>query len=260
MKKCSILFLTILLITSLSFSRDRNSWNNISIRSSSPENKPGWKKFSIRLGYNVGFATQSASISWTKELYYEQALFGIDYRAKKGNSFNAALGYRFSRSFGVMVGVDIAARNLNANYDASIPHPLYFNSPREAQNSASYKITENAAYLDLVLTVPIGKFGLDFFAGPAYILSSAELISAVQYSQSYPYTSVTISAQNQKFSKNVFGANAGVSLIFNFTPSVGVFIAGQYFSGNVRFKPSEVPGLKLTLGGLKAGGGIKIVF
>ena len=224
------------------------------------EKKSERKKFSIRLGYNAGFSAQNESVSWSKEIYYENALFGINYGAKKGNSFNFGLGYKFSHSVGIELGVDIASRNLNANYYASIPHPLYFNSPREAQNSASYKITENAAYLDLVLTVPLGKFGLDFFAGPAYIFSSAELISAVQYSQSYPYTSVTISAQNQKFSKNVFGANAGVSLIFNFSQSVGVFIAGQYFSGNVRFKPSEVPELKLTLGGLKAGGGLKISF
>jgi hypothetical protein len=224
------------------------------------EKKSGMKKLSIRLGYNAGFSTQSESVSWSKEIYYEDALFGINYGTKKGNSFNAGLGYKFSHSIGVELGVDIASRNLNANYDASIPHPLYFDSPREIQNTASYKITENAAFLNLVMTVPFSRFGLDIFAGPAYFFASAELIGAIQYSQSYPYSSVTISAKSQKFNKNVFGFNAGANLIFNFSQSMGIFLNGQYFTASADLKPAEVPGFKLSMGGLKAGGGIKISF
>ena len=224
------------------------------------EKKRERKKLSLRLGYNAGFSSQSESVSWSEKIYYEDALFGIDYGTKKGNSFNAGLGYKFAHSVGIEFGIDVASRNLNANYDASIPHPLLFDSPREAQNAASYKITENAAYLNLVLTVSFSRFGLDLFAGPAYIFSSAELIGGVQYSQTYPYMSITISAQNQKISKNVFGFDVGASLIFYFNESIGIFFTSQYFSGNADFKPSEAPGLKLSLGGLKAGGGIKIVF
>jgi len=224
------------------------------------EKKSGRKKFSIRLGYNAGFSTQNESVSWSKEIYYENALFGINYGAKKGNSFNFGLGYKFSHSVGVELGVDIASRNLNANYDASIPHPLYFDSPRETQNMASYKITENAAFLNFVVNFPFSRFGLDLFAGPTYFFASAELIGAIQYSQSYPYSSITISAQSQKFNKNVFGFNAGASLIFNFSQSMGIFLNGQYFTASADLKPAEIPGLKLSLGGLKAGGGIKISF
>jgi hypothetical protein len=226
----------------------------------STEKKPGRKSFSIRLGYNAGFATQNASISWSREIYYEDAVFGVSYSAKKGNSFCAALGYKFARSLGIEIGVDVASRNLNANYDASIPHPLRFNSPREAQSGATYKIMENAAFINLVLTVPSDRFGLDIFAGPAYFFSSAELVRGIDYSQSYPYSSITISAQNQKLSKNVFGFNGGASVTVTFTPNFGVFLSGQYFSGSADFRPSEVPGLKLSLGGLKAGGGIKLSF
>lgn len=224
------------------------------------EEKAGRKKITIRLGYNAGFATQSNSVSWQREIYYENAAFGVDYNVKKGNSFNCGLGYKFSRSVGVEIGVDIASRNLNASYDASIPHPLYFNSPREAVGSAGYKVSENAAYINLVLTIPISRLGLDFFVGPAYFFTSAELIGGLQYSQSYPYSSVTLNAQNQKISKNVIGFNGGASLTFYFTQSMALFIVGQYFSGTADFQPSETPGLKLSLGGLKAGGGIKVSF
>ena len=224
------------------------------------EEKAGRKKITIRLGYNAGFATQSNSVSWQREVYYENAAFGVDYNVRKGNSFNCGLGYKFSRSVGVEIGVDIASRNLNASYDASIPHPLYFNSPREAVGAAGYKVSENAAYVNLVLTIPISRLGFDLFAGPAYFFTSAELIGGLQYSQSYPYSSVILKAQNQKISKNVMGFNAGASLTFYFMQNMGVFIAGQYLSGSAEFRPSEAPGLKLSLGGLKAGGGIKISF
>jgi hypothetical protein len=224
------------------------------------EKKPGWKKFTIRLGYNAGFTTQSNSVSWQREIYYENAQFGVDYNLRKGNSFNGGLGFKFSRSMGLEVGFDSGSRNLNASYDASIPHPLYFNSPREGVGTAGYKVTENAAYLNLVLTIPVSRLGLDLSVGPAYFFTSAQLIGSLQYSQSYPYSSVTLTAQNQKISKNVIGFNAGASLTFYFAQSMGVFISGQYLSGSAEFKPSEAPGLKLSLGGLKAGGGIKISF
>ena len=226
----------------------------------SSEKKPREKVFSIRVGFNAGFATQKASVSWSREIYYEDALFGVSYSAQKGNSFYAALGYKFARSMGLEIGVDIASRNLNASCDASIPHPLRFNSAREAQNGATYKIAENAAFINLVFAVPSERFGLDIFAGPAYFFSSAELVRDIDYSQSYPYSSVTITAQNQKLSKNVLGFNGGATVTVTLTPNVGVFLSGQYFSGSADFRPTEVPGLKLSLGGLKAGGGIKLLF
>jgi len=224
------------------------------------EEKPGRKKFFIRLGYNAGFSTQNNSVSWQQDIYYENANYGVDYGLGKGNSFSGGLGYKFSRSVGLEVGFDIGSRTLDASYDGSIPHPLYFNSPREGEGTAGYKVTENAAYLNLVLTIPFSRLGLDLFVGPAYYFSSAELIGGLGYSQSYPYSSVSLTAQNQKISKNVIGFNAGAGLTYYFAQSVGVFLSGQYLSASAEFQPSEAPGLKLSLGGLKAGGGIKFNF
>jgi hypothetical protein len=224
------------------------------------EEKPRKRAFSIHFGYNAGFASQNSSVSWSGQLYHEDSGYGINYSAKKGNSFNAGIGYKFAQSVGVEVGADITSRALNANYNASIPHPLYFNSPRNAEGTASFNISENAVYLRIVLSIPFSRFSIDLFGGPAYFSSSAEVIGTIQYSQSYPYSSVNISAQNQKISKSAFGFNGGASLLFYFSRGFGIFLGGQYYSASAVFNPSDVPGLKLSLGGLKAGGGIKIFF
>jgi hypothetical protein len=248
MKRPALFFLIALLVTSSAFSYNGE--------------KAGarYRRFSIHLGYNKGFATQNESVSWSREIYYENATYGVAYQAKEGNSFSVSLGYKFSRSVGVELGGDFVSRDLGSSYNASIPHPLLFGAARAAEGKASSQVGENSFFLNLVLSVPFSQFGMDIYAGPAYFNASADVINGIQYSQSYPYSSITITAQNEKISKKVMGFNAGLRLMFNFSQNVGIFASGTYFSGTAEFKPGDVPGLKLTLGGFKAGGGLVVSF
>jgi len=219
------------------------------------------KKIFIKFHYTMGFSEDTKSVSWSEEIYFEDASYGINNDFKKGNSFNASMGYKFASSIGIELGIDLCSRNILSDYSASIPHPLLFNSPRDADNEATYKLTENAVYLNLVYSIPISKFSLDVFGGPAYFLSKIELIKEIQFSDSYPYEQISISASTEELKKNSFGFNAGASFNYNIAKGLDIFVNAQYFSSSVDFEPtSDIPGLKLTLGGFKAGVGLKILF
>jgi len=219
------------------------------------------KKIFIKFHYTMGFSEDTKSVSWSEEIYFEDASYGINNDFKKGNSFNASMGYKFASSIGIELGIDLCSRNILSDYSASIPHPLLFNSLRDADNEGTYKLTENAVYLNLVYSIPISKFSLDVFGGPAYFLSKIELIKEIQFSDSYPYEQISISASTEEVKKNSFGFNAGASFNYNIAKGLDIFVNAQYFSSSVDFEPtSDIPELKLTLGGFRAGAGFKILF
>ena len=218
-------------------------------------------KIFIKFHYTMGFSENTKSVSWAEEIYFEDASYGINNDFKKGNSFNVSLGYKFSSSIGIELGIDLSSRNILSDYNTSIPHPLLFNSPRDAEKEGSSKLTENAVYLNFVYSIPISKFSLDVFGGPAYFLSKIELIKEIQFSDSYPYEQISISASTEEVKKNSFGFNAGASFNYNIAKGLDIFVNAQYFSSSVDFEPtSDIPGLKLTLGGFRAGAGFKILF
>lgn len=215
----------------------------------------------IKLNYYAGFSEQTKSATWEENLYYENAAYAINYRLKKGSSFDLALGYKFSKTLGMEMGVDISSRSIGADYNASIPHPILINSPRTAQGSAGYKLTENAAFVNLLLRFPFGKFSFEVFGGPAYFLANCEVIKEIQINDPYPHNAITLGAVSKKIKKNVFGFNAGASLNFHLSKNFGLFVSSKYFSAKADFKPSSnIPGINVSLGGFKAGGGLEIIF
>lgn len=219
------------------------------------------KRFFIKIGYNAGFSEETKSVSWSREIYFENASYDISNKFGKGNSVDFGFGYKFSNSIGVELGADLSSRDKNTNYSANIPHPLLFNTLRDAQNTGSYKLTENVIYLNFLLSIPFSKFSLDLFGGPAYFFASAEFINEIQYTDSYPYETININATSKKIEKNVFGFNGGTSFNFYFAKNFGIFINAQYFSASADFNPGgDIPGWKVSLGGFKAGGGLKIQF
>ena len=226
-----------------------------------PDSPPKPKKIFLKFSYNAGFSEDSTPTSWSQEIYYENASYNITNNFAKGNAFIAGLGYKFSSTIGLELGVHMSSRNINSDFNVSIPHPLLFSSPRTAENTGSYKLTENAAYLNFIFSISFNQLSLDLFGGPAYFFTNAQLINQITFSDTYPYQTINISAATETIKKNVFGFNAGASLNFYFANSFGIFLNAQYFSGSADFDlSSDIPGLKVSLGGLKAGGGLRILF
>jgi hypothetical protein len=264
MEKVGVLLVSALFISSVSFSSETKELGfqeKPAIQTTAPR-IPRSPKISLRFAYGAGPSKVNESISWTQVVYQENAVYSVNYDVGKGHSFSAGLGYKFSGHLGIELGFDSASRELIAGNRASIPHPLYFSSPREAANTERRKMQESALSLDLIYNIPFGKFGLDLFAGPTYFSTSAELTSAMAFTESaYPYDSVSISPQTEKLRKSVIGLNAGSSMNLYLGKNFAVFITARYLWAKADFQPSSgIPQLNLALGGLRLGGGLKLVF
>jgi len=219
------------------------------------------KKIYIRANYSMGFAEETIDLPWSQDIYYETASAGINYSLQKGSPINLAVGYMFTDSLGVELGADISSRNLDGNYSASIPHPLLFETYRYGEGTGSYKVSENSVFLNFVYSLRFNKFGLDLFAGPAYILSTANIITEMNYSESYPYDSISLSVNSTEVSKEVFGFNGGANVLFYFGNSFAVYVSGHYIGGKADFETgTDIPGPQFNLGGFKAGAGLKFFF
>lgn len=219
------------------------------------------KKAYIQVSYSMGFLEEITSSSWSGDIYHETANTGVDYNIQKGNSISAAFGYRFYKFLAIELGADITSRNVGGDYSATIPHPLLFKSNRQAEGVGSYTLSENSIVLNLVSSIRSSTFGLEIFAGPAYILSKANIVSKINFSDSYPYDSISLNLNTADISKNIFGFNAGAHILFYFGENLAIYLDAHYISGKAVFETgTEVSSPQMTLGGFKSGAGLRILF
>ncbi len=212
-------------------------------------------------GFNAGFQEEEITNTWTEEIYYETATSSIGYGVKKGFPISASIGYMITPAVGLELGVDIASRDMDGTYSSSIPHPLLFESPRSAEGTGAYSLSENTATLSAVYAVRFGRIGVDVFAGGAYIMAKAKVISSISFSESYPYDSVSLSSSISEISKNIFGFVGGARFLFYISKGFALFGGASYLNGKAEFSPDTgIPGPEITLGGFRAGGGLKVLF
>lgn len=228
-----------------------------------PAGKRASKKFFLSAGYQMGFASESQSLGYNLLIYQETADFGLDYNLKKGNTIAAALGLFLGQAWGVKVGGGMTSRDFEETTSVSIPHPLWMNSPRMGTiTGAGLNISEIDLYLNLFYLLRFGPLALELCGGPCYVLSTATIVSNITFAETgYPYITNTISQSQTEFKANAFGFNAGVSLGYDFGSSFGIFLDARYVMAKTTYQPGgDIPDLTATLGGFRAGGGLKVMF
>ena len=67
-------------------------------------------------------------------------------------------------------------------------------------------------------------------------------------------------AQTQTVRENVLGYNAGVDMTWRFSQNVGVGLLLRYSNGKKAFTPTGAQPVEVTVGGLHAGGGLRVLF
>lgn len=228
-----------------------------------PGGESASKKFFLSAGYQMGFASESQSLGYNLSIYQETADFGLDYNLKKGNTIDAALGLFLGKAWGVKFGGGLTSRDFEETTSVSIPHPLWMNSPRKGTiTGAGLNISEIDLYLNLFYLLRFGALALELYGGPCYVLSTATIVSNITFAETgYPYMTNTISQAQTKFKTNAFGFNAGVSLGYDFGSSFGLFLDARYVMAKATYQPGgDIPDLTATLGGFRAGAGLKAMF
>jgi len=194
--------------------------------------------------------------------YNEDATLTVQHQAKTGLGGSLGFEYDFSEHFGAIVTLGLVSRSAAATYDAALPHPLYFDQKRLVTGEVSgTSYRETTGELDVAYLGKAGRLSYSAFAGPSFFSTSADLVNSVQYSQSYPYDTVTVNTvPTSSRSKTGIGVNLGASVDY----SLGGILS---LGGKVRYSRAKItlesgPGdeVEVDAGGLQVSLGLRLRF
>jgi hypothetical protein len=193
----------------------------------------------------------------TFDLNAETARFTSDYAVEPSVGVDAGAIVQFWKGLGAGVAFTRHSDSRDIAVDASLPHPLKFNSPRTVTGTVAGEHEETAIHLQIAYVVPAGpKLSVVAFGGPSFFTVKQSVVTAVQFRDEYPYdeasfTGATVAAEEEKKT----GFNVGVDVGWFFTPNVGVGGIVRFSSVTVPFSLGDV-----DAGGALVGGGLRLRF
>jgi opacity protein-like surface antigen len=220
---------------------------------STPSSSPssGSKAFvAVHFGGQAGSSSLRDVFTFTQ--YDETATVTTDQDYGGGVLFNIEGGYKFGARWAAGVAFTRTGGNADSRVTASIPHPQVFDSPRTATfDTADTNHSERAAHFFVAYLFPVNDaFEMRVFAGPSVINVHHDLVSAVTFTETAPFTNVTITGTtNQEESKTVGAFHVGLGGTYAVTDRVGV-------DGFFRFarRTVDLPGVSSGSTEIKAGG------
>ena len=176
-------------------------------------------------------------------LFSEQAIYKARYPKPSrttGFPVDIAGGYMFTKMFGLGVSYSRLVREDPAGLEATIPHPVFLNSPGTGTGETGIlKRTESATTVFASLS-PVRNARAEWriFGGPAFFNYNADMVSDIAYTQTAnpatPHNSVAITGYStQKATGFGIGAMLGTDVAYFFTDMFGV-------TGGVRFQGAIV--------------------
>lgn len=163
------------------------------------------------------------------------------------------------------LGVNAAFSSLSdtgaAAISAEIPHPFYFNQLRPISGEATVVHDERAFHIDAAYVIPSETILLVLFGGPSFFSVKKDFVTDVAVNETYPYDTATFaSATVTQLSANVTGFNVGADVTWRLGRQWGVGGILRYSRGEVVFRSQALDFGTITVGGLQAGGGLRLLF
>jgi hypothetical protein len=153
----------------------------------------------VIVSVNASYLTASRTFDDTRtfDLYSETASFTSDYSVEPSVGVDAGAIVRIWKGLGAGVSFTSYSDSRDIEIDASLPHPLKFNSPRTITGTAAGDHEETAVHLQFAYIVPIGaKVSMVIFGGPASSRSKQSVVTAVQRTEAYPFDEATFSRRD----------------------------------------------------------------
>jgi hypothetical protein len=198
----------------------------------------------------------------TFESFLEEGESRRDYDGGKGFVFEVGAIVSVWKELGIMGSLEVYQSEVDATYEESLPHPLYFNEPRSAEGDVTgLSYDEKAFHLDAVYSRDFSSLTVDVFGGPTFFFTTTEVLGDVRTTSSYPFDEVVVSGTDTvELEDNPMGFNAGGALTFRLNDTVGLAVQARYSLGTVRIQREGGDEIELDAGGFRVGGGIRISF
>jgi hypothetical protein len=220
-----------------------------------------------RVHVSVNAAFQAATNDFSDRFEFERNLetgsTEVDYRVQGGFIFDGGVGFRLWKNLGAGVALSQFTRGDAAPTTSSIPHPFFFNQPREVTGDATDMTrTETTVHVQaMYLWNPAGPLRVVLSGGPSFFTVKQDLVTEVIVTEAFPFDTAEFgSVQRSEESGSAPGFNVGADVMWTLSRQVGV-------GGLVRFARTsldlDAPGdrtISVDAGGVYVGGGIRVVF
>ncbi|HVC19103.1 MAG TPA: outer membrane beta-barrel protein [Vicinamibacterales bacterium] len=225
----------------------------------------GWGSATVRLGVNAGLQAGASGFTEnsTLQIYQENAPLTVAYGTKSGLLFDGSLGVHVKGRFGLGVAMSYSRATLAGQVHAGIPNPFVFGVLRPVDGTASgLRRTEIGTHLQALYLLPMNRrVDLMLSGGPSILYVQQDLVTNVNFSQTYPYDTATFqSATLTRVKKSAVGFNVGVDLSWRLTRRIGVGAMVRYTRATVSLPVTGQPSISAHAGGFQAGAGLRLMF
>ncbi len=226
----------------------------------------------IRISINAGQQTSSTILTQeqTFERYFEQGSFTFERLVPTAVTYDLGVTARLWRGLHAGAAMSMFDDKSGAgSVTARVPHPLQFNKPRTATgeilNATRREVGQHIMFGWNVETAG----GLEFllFAGPSIFATDQLVVNSLTLTldtEVFPFDELAFPAvESETLRENVMGYNAGVDMTWRVARKIGLGLLVRYSEGKQAFTPTRPTGaapVDVTVGGLQAGGGIRLIF
>ncbi len=222
----------------------------------------------FRVSVNAGQQATSTSFSGeqTFQQYLEQGSFTFERSVPKAPFYDAGLAVRLWRGLHAGAAVSIFENTGSGEIAARVPHPLFFNQQRRVTGEIpGVERREVGQHISAGWAIPAAG-GIDFviFGGPSIFTTEQVFVTTLMLAldkEVYPFDTLAFpGVVTEKKRDNVIGYHAGVDMTWRFTDKVGVGLLVRYGKGTKDFTPTGGAPVEIEVGGLHAGGGLRLIF
>jgi hypothetical protein len=221
--------------------------------------KGPWERVIVSANASYLAATRTFDDTRSFDLNAETASFTASYDVEPSVGADVGVYVRIWQGLAAGVAFTTHKDSRDIEIDASLPHPLKFNSPRPIEGTAAGDHEETAAHLQIAYIVPIDKkdrMQLVVFGGPSFYTVKQSVVTAVRHSESYPYDEATFAgATVASEEEQKTGFNVGADFAYYFTKNLGAGGIVRFSSAKTTFSLGDV-----DAGGALVGGGVRLRF
>jgi hypothetical protein len=193
----------------------------------------------------------------------EEGRFDADYVVTRGPGFDVTAGAMVHHRLALAVSASRFQQSTPATLSGSVPHPLYFSRPRSlAGRVGELDREELGLHMQARGVVSSGRrLEISVFGGPSLFRISQAMVSDFDYGDEYPYDEVTFRAAETVRAEAVrLGFNVGTDATLFLTRQLGVGAGVQFSRGSVTLPTPGGDEQPVTVGGVRAGAGIRVRF
>jgi len=215
---------------------------------------------SVNGGIQRSDNTVSQAFSVQKNL--EDAPITVDVDEKRGVLVDGGVVIRLAGHFGIGFALSFVTNDKDANVKASIPHPFFFGRPRSIEGTTATTRRETAGHIQAVYLVPGRRVDVMIYGGPSLFTVRQTLVTDVTYSESFPFDTATFTGTltAESTSKTETGFNIGGDVAWKFSRNIGVGGMVRFARAQATLNATNNPAMKVDIGGVQVGGGIRLAF